>query len=149
VVGAPPLIDAAARAHQFLTFTTPPNLQRAVAAALALDDTYFSSLAKSQQGKRDRLAGGLVAAGFGVLDTAGTYFLVADYRPLDPDGHYADDGEFCSHLTRDAGVAAIPVSAFYGDDAPQGFIRFCFCKRDAVLDEAIERLRRYFVAAGS
>ncbi|QLH40308.1 MAG: aminotransferase [Defluviicoccus sp.] len=145
VVAAPSLIDAAARAHQFLTFTTPPDLQRAVATALAMDDGYFSGLATAQQGKRDRLAAGLTQAGFRVLETAGTYFLIADFRPLDPDGRFTDDDlAFCRHLTRDVGVAAIPLSAFYGDAPPQGCIRFCFCKQDAVLDEAAVRLQRFF-----
>ena len=141
VTGAPPLIDAVARAHQFVTFTTPPNLQKAVAAGLGQDDRYFRDLALAQQGKRDRLAAGLRAAGFDVLPSAGTYFLIADAAPL---GFAGSDDAFCRYLTTEAGVAAIPVSAFYYDSGPSGFVRFCFCKRDEVLDEAVARLRRHF-----
>ncbi|MBK8175354.1 MAG: aminotransferase [Rhodospirillales bacterium] len=151
VVGAPALIDAAARAHQFITFTTPPNLQTAVAAGLRLDDGYFHALSRDQQGKRDRLAAGLAAAGFDVLASAGSYFLIADFRRL---GFSGDDVAFCRYLTREAGVAAIPVSAFYRDaesskagahsEIPHGFVRFCFCKSDEVLNEAIDRLTRHF-----
>ena len=140
--GAQPLIDAAARAHQFLTFTTPPNLQRAVATGLAAgDDGWFAALATNQQHKRDLLAAGLRRAGFTPLPAAGTFFLVADRRAL---GFSGDDGAFCRYLTTKAGVAAIPVSAFYCGDGPEGFIRFCFCKRDAVLEEAVGRLVKHF-----
>jgi aspartate/methionine/tyrosine aminotransferase len=141
VTASPPLIDAVARAHQFITFTTPPNLQRAVAIGLRLDDVYFRGLARAQQIKRDRLGRGLAAAGFEVLPSAGTYFLVADYRAL---GFGDDDEAFCRYLVTEAGVAAIPLSAFYQADGPQGFVRFCFCKRDEVLDEAVARLTRHF-----
>jgi aspartate/methionine/tyrosine aminotransferase len=144
--GAPPLIDAVARAHQFLTFTTPPNLQAAVATGLRDgEDGWFAELAASQQRKRDRLAAGLRTAGFAPLACAGTFFLVADYRQI---GFAAgDDAAFCHYLTTKAGVAAIPVSAFYRDDGPDGFVRFCFCKREAVLDEAVVRLARHFAGA--
>ena len=139
--GPAPLIDALARAHQFLTFTTPPNLQRAVAAGLCQDDGYFGGLAAQQQAKHDRLAAGLATAGFGILPSAGTYFLVADYRRL---GFDEPDTAFCQRLIQEAGVAAIPLSAFYREAPPVGFVRFCFCKRDAVLDEAVARLHRRF-----
>ncbi|MFO1157109.1 MAG: aminotransferase class I/II-fold pyridoxal phosphate-dependent enzyme, partial [Rhodospirillales bacterium] len=140
--GAPPLIDAVARAHQFLTFTTPPNLQKAVAAGLSDGEAgWFADLTASQQRKRDRLAAGLADAGFVPLPASGTFFLVADRRSLDFAG---DDAAFCRYLTVEAGVAAIPVSAFYRGAGPEGFIRFCFCKRDAVLDEAISRLVQHF-----
>lgn len=140
--GAALLIDAAARAHQFLTFTTAPNLQIAVAAGLRQgEEGWFRQLTQGQQRKRDRLAEGLRAAGFNPLPSAGTFFLVADFRGLAFDG---DDTAFCRLLTTDAGVAAIPVSAFYRRQGPRGFIRFCFCKQDEVLDEAIARLSRRF-----
>ena len=140
--GASTLIDAVARAHQFLTFTTPPNLQKAVAAGLRDGEAgWFAALAAGQERKRDRLAAGLDSAGFVALPAAGTFFLVADRRDLGFDG---DDAAFCRHLTIEAGVAAIPVSAFYRDGGPEGFVRFCFCKRDPVLDEAVARLVRHF-----
>lgn len=140
--GAPPLIDAVARAHQFLTFTTPPNLQKAVAAGLIDGEAgWFTALATSLQCKRDRLADGLASAGFALLPAAGTFFLVADRRSL---GFAGDDAAFCRYLTIEAGVAAIPVAAFYRDAGPEGFVRFCFCKRDAILDEAVSRLTQHF-----
>lgn len=127
-----------AKAHQLLTFTTPPNLQRAVAVGLAKDDAYFEGLAADLQAKRDRLAAGLAGLGFGVLPTQGSYFITADFRPL---GFAGDDVAFCRHLTEVAKVTAIPVSVFYaGPDAPKHYARFAFCKGDAVLDEALRRL---------
>jgi N-succinyldiaminopimelate aminotransferase len=145
VTGAAPLVDAVARAHQFITFTTPPNLQTAVATGLRQDDAYFHNLAHQQQRKRDRLAAGLTSAGFRTLPSAGSYFLVADYRELArPSAAEGSDEAFCRYLTSEAGVAAIPLSAFYSADGPHGFVRFCFCKRDAVLDEAIARLQQHF-----
>lgn len=141
VTGAPALLQPVARAHQFLTFTTPPNLQSAVAFGLAKDDSYFTGLAAGMQAKRDRLAAGLVAAGLTVLPSAGSYFLIADTRAT---GFTGDDVAFCRSLTVEARVAAIPVSAFYASAPLSGCIRFCFCKSDAVLDEAVARLIRHF-----
>jgi aspartate/methionine/tyrosine aminotransferase len=130
-----------AKAHQFLTFTTPPNLQTAVAMGLAKDDAYFEGLAGELQSKRDRLAAGLARAGFEVLDAAGTYFVSVDFRPVGFDG---DDVAFCKHITTEAGVTAVPLSAFYDTGDVKHFARFCFCKKDAVLDEAADRLARHF-----
>jgi len=140
VSGPPSLISVVAKAHQNLTFTTPPNLQRAVAQGLAKDDAYFAALAAALAAKRDRLSTGLRAVGFDVLPTDGSYFVIADYSAFGFDG---DDVAFCRHITEHAGVAAIPVSAFYEGDAPRGWIRFAFCKQDAVLDEACARLGRF------
>lgn len=141
VTAAPPLIEAVARAHQFVTFTTPPNLQRATATGLAKQDGFFAALAATQQAKRDRLAAGLAAAGFLVLPSAGSYFLCVDIRSV---GFNGDDEAFCRTMTIDAGVAAVPVSAFYSDVPHRHLARFCFCKRDHVLDEAVTRLGRHF-----
>jgi aspartate/methionine/tyrosine aminotransferase len=127
------------KAHQNLTFTTPPNLQRAVAAGLAKDDSYFAALAGSLAGKRDRITAGLRNVGFDVLPSDGSYFVIANFIAFGFDG---DDAAFCRHITEHAGVAAIPVSAFYETAPPLGWIRFAFCKQDAVLDEACSRLRR-------
>ena len=142
-VGAKKLIEAASKAHQFLTFTTPPNLQKATAYGLKKDNNYFKNLGVSMQAKRDRLQRGLANIGFEVLDSQGTYFLAADYQPL---GFDCSDVEFCEDLTINAGVAAVPFSAFYQDGADGGlnhFVRFCFCKQDNILDEAVERLEKY------
>ena len=131
-----------AKAHQNLTFTTPPNLQRAVAVGLAKDDAYFTSLSSALQAKRDRLASGLASLGLAVLPSKGSYFISTDFRPL---GFNGDDVAFCRHITEHAKVTAIPVSAFYdAPDAPSHYARFAFCKRDEVLDEAVARLRVHF-----
>jgi N-succinyldiaminopimelate aminotransferase len=135
------LLSPISKAHQFLVFTTPPHLQLAVAGGLALGDEYFSGLAEAQQAKRDRLARGLARIGFDVRATAGTYFLNAGFARLGDD---AEDTQFCRRMVSEAGVAAIPVSAFYGERGPRDHVRFCFCKRDEMLDEAIDRLERYF-----
>ena len=130
-----------AKAHQNLTFTTPPNLQRGVAVGLGKDDAYFTWLSTSLQAKRDRLATGLARLGFGVLPTQGSYFITTDFRPL---GFNGDDVAFCRALTVEAKVTAIPVTAFYASaDAPNHYARFAFCKGDAVLDAALERMERW------
>lgn len=141
VTAAPALLQPITKAHQFLTFTTAPNLQRGVAFGLAKDDGYFLGLAADQQAKRDRLSNGLARIGFQVLPSGGTYFISADFRPL---GFNGTDEDFCRHITTEAKVAAVPVSAFYAGEAPRHLARFCFCKRDEVLDEAVERLARHF-----
>ncbi len=138
------LAGLVAKAHQNLTFTTPPNLQRAVAVGLAKEDAYFEGLAAGLQAKRDLLSTGLARLGFGVLQTMGSYFITADFSPL---GFAGDDVAFCRHITEQAGVTAIPVSAFYESEAPSHYARFAFCKREAVLEEAITRLERYFQGA--
>ncbi len=141
MTAAPDLLQPISKAHQFLTFTTPPNLQAAAAYGLRLGDDYFEGLAAGMQRQRDRLADGLRRIGFDVLDCAGTYFITADFRTLGFDG---DDVAFCRHITTEAKVTAVPVSAFYQDDPPNWFARFSFCKPDAVLDEAVTRLERHF-----
>jgi N-succinyldiaminopimelate aminotransferase len=141
-VTAPAALAAiVAKAHQNLTFTTPPNLQRAVALGLAKDDAYFAALSGDLQRKRDLMRDGLAALGFGVLETRGSYFITADFAPL---GFAGDDVAFCRHITEAAGVTAIPVSAFYPSEAPGHYARFAFCKREAVLEDALGRLRDHF-----
>jgi N-succinyldiaminopimelate aminotransferase len=129
------------KAHQFLTFTTPPNLQKAVAYGLGKDDAYFRDLRQGLESKRDRLAAGLRRIGFDVLDCQGSYFITADFRPL---GFNGDDADFCRHITTEAKVTAVPVSAFYDGNGPRHFARFAFCKDDATIDEALSRLARHF-----
>ena len=143
VTAAPELMKAIAKAHQFMTFTTPPNLQWGAATGLRLGDAYFSTLASDMQRKRDHLANALDEIGFDVLPANGTYFVTTDFRPL---GFNGTDEDFCRHITVEAGVTAVPVSAFYdqADGAPRHFARFCFCKHDETLDAAIERLGRHF-----
>jgi N-succinyldiaminopimelate aminotransferase len=141
VTGAPALLQPVAKAHQFLTFTTAPNLQSGVAYGLNKEDAYFEGLAAGMQAKRDRLAHGLREVGLPVLHSAGTYFLIVN---ISATRFVGDDAAFCMHLTEAAGVTAIPVSAFFAETPVRNYIRFCFCKQDALLDEAIGRLKRYF-----
>tara|TARA_Y100000588_G_scaffold178099_1_gene192104 strand:+ start:223 stop:1383 length:1161 start_codon:yes stop_codon:yes gene_type:complete len=138
---APEVLAPIAKAHQFVTFTTPPNLQKAVAYGLGKDDAYFQNLSYEMQTKRDRFAAGLSRLGFRVIDCQGTYFMFADFRPL---GFKGDDEDFCQHITTEAGVTAVPVSAFYLENGPKHFVRFCFSKKDEVLDAAICRLEKHF-----
>ncbi len=140
VSGVPALISIVAKAHQNLTFTTAPNLQRAVAVGLGKTDAYFASLAADLAAKRDLLAAGLARLGFGVLAADGSYFVTTDISPL---GFAGDDVAFCRAITEQARVAAIPVSAFYASNPPTHLIRFAFCKREAVLEEARGRLEAW------
>jgi aspartate/methionine/tyrosine aminotransferase len=137
VTAAPHLLEPIAKAHQFTTFTTPPNLQKAVAFGLGKDDGYYQSLSGDLEVKRDRFAAGLERIGFGVARCEGTYFITGDVMPL---GINEPDSELCQRITREAGVASVPVSAFYQSDSPKSFLRFCFAKRDEVLDAALDRL---------
>jgi aspartate/methionine/tyrosine aminotransferase len=136
VMAAPAIMRVLSKAHQFLTFTTPPNLQAAVAFGLGKDDGYYEGMRADFQRSRDRFAAGLRDLGFAVLPSAGTYFLNVDIAPLGE----SDDVDFCRRLVTENGVAAIPVSAFYAEGAVKNVVRFCFAKRDATLDAALERL---------
>jgi len=137
VCAAPAILRVLAKAHQFITFATPPNLQAAVAYGLAKPDSYYDGLRADLQRSRDRFTAGLRALGFPVLEAQGTYFLNVDLAPL---GLNEDDESFCKRLVTEHKVAAIPVSAFYADDPIRSVVRFCFAKRDATLDAALERL---------
>ncbi len=138
VVARPSLLRPVARAHQFLTFSTPPNLQAAVAFGLGKPPAAFDAMRSDLQRSRDRLAGALAAGGFRVLPSEGTYFLCVD---LATSGVAGDDREICRRWVREAGVAAIPLSAFYASGhKPGALVRLCFAKADAVLDQAAERL---------
>jgi aspartate/methionine/tyrosine aminotransferase len=139
ICAAPPLTQVIAKAHQFLTFTTPPNLQAAVAYGLGKDDAYFDEMRTMYGRSRDRLASGLEAEGFKVLPSQGTYFLSID---LPASGIDADDRAFALRAVKEAGIATIPVSAFYAEDPVQSVIRLCFAKVDDTLDKGIERLAK-------
>ena len=143
VTAAPELLAPISKAHQFLVFTTPPNLQVAVAYGLSQDDSYFFGLANEMAAKRDRFISGLKRLGLTVLPCEGTYFVNIATTDLDD---RADDVALCTELTQEAGVAAIPVSAFTPHQPTQGVIRFCFAKQDAVLDAALDRLGRWLAA---
>jgi len=136
VCASPQILKTLGRAHQFITFTTPPNLQSAVAYGLMKDDDYFISMRARFQRSRDRFAAGLAECGFTALPSEATYFLAVDIAPLGWD----DDALFCRWLVETHGVAAIPISAFYETQAIRTVVRFCFAKSDATLDAALARL---------
>ena len=137
-VAAPPaLAEAVAKAHQFVTFTTAPNLQTAVAYGLGKPAEDIERTSADFAAARDRLSAGLEGQGFAVLPAEGTYFLSID---LAGSGIAAGDKEFCERAVLEAGVAAIPVSAFYAQDPVRSVIRLCFAKRAETLDGGIERL---------
>jgi N-succinyldiaminopimelate aminotransferase len=135
---APPLAAAVRAVHQFVTFAVSTPFQHAVAVGLATGDEYYERLRADYRSRRDRLCDGLEAAGLRVEPPEGTYFALADVRPLGFEG----DREFCRHLVEQIGVAAIPVSAFAQEGRLGHLARFAFCKNDATLDEALRRLRK-------
>jgi N-succinyldiaminopimelate aminotransferase len=135
--GSPELVSAVRMVKQFLTYVSGGPFQYAIAEALALPDVYFRDSRADLRAKRDLLHAGLARAGFGVYQPAGTYFITTDVRPLgEPDGI-----RFCRELPRRAGVVAIPSAVFY-DHQAEGLsqVRFAFCKKEEVLNEALARL---------
>jgi N-succinyldiaminopimelate aminotransferase len=136
---APALTHTLSRAHQFLTFTTAPNLQAAVAWGLENAGDWFTQMPRDLERSRDRLSDGLKREGFAVLSSQGTYFLNLD---LKASGIEAGDRDFCLRAVREAGVAAIPLSAFYEEGPVTSVVRLCFSKRDATLDGGIAGLAK-------
>jgi aspartate/methionine/tyrosine aminotransferase len=139
ITAPPALLRPITKAHQFVTFTTPPNLQHAVALGLGLDNAYFHGLGPQLARSRDRLRDGLASVDLPALPCDGTYFLVLDATRWMRGGE--DDVAFCRRLVAEAGVVLIPMSAFYEGGAPRHLVRACFCKADATIDAAVERLR--------
>jgi N-succinyldiaminopimelate aminotransferase len=136
--GPPELIDAVRTAKQFLTYVNAAPFQPAIAIGLRLSDDYFTRLRDDLRAKRDRLSRGLHEAGFTVFLPAGTYFVTADVRPFGTD----DGMAFCRALPERCGVVAVPSVVFYDHaDAGRSLIRFAFCKRTDVLDDAVARLK--------
>lgn len=140
VTASAKLLAPIARAHQYVTFTTPPALQAAVAVGLSLPDGYFINLRETLAARRDLLLSGLRGAGFEIADVPATYFAVADISALDPDG---DDLAFSRRLTLEAGVTPVPVSSFYGERDVKSHVRFCFAKKQETLSEAVYRLGQW------
>jgi aspartate/methionine/tyrosine aminotransferase len=138
VCAAPHIMKVLAKSHQFLAFTTAPNLQHAVAYGLAKDDAYFETMRATFARSRDRFTAGLNTLGFDVIPSQGTYFVNIDIAPLNE----PDDVAFCRRLVLEHGVAAIPVSAFYAQGAVKNVVRFCFAKKDSTLDAGLERLAK-------
>ena len=136
---SPELTEGLARTHQFLTFTTPPNLQAAVAWGLDNLGDWFREMPRAMERSRDRLAEGLRREGFVTLPSQATYFLNVD---LPASGVDEPDRAFCLRAVTEAGVATIPVSALYEEEPVTTILRLCFAKHDVTLDAAVERLAR-------
>jgi aspartate/methionine/tyrosine aminotransferase len=132
-----PLAGRIAATHQYLTFTTPPALQQAVAEGLDAEAAWLDTMRVETEAGRTRLAAGLEAAGYAVLPSAATWFLNID---LAASGIALTDTDFCTALVERHGVAAIPVSAFFEADAPRGIVRLCHAKGEATIDAALERM---------
>jgi len=139
MVAAPELASVLARAHQFLTFSTAPNLQAAVAFGLSEGDTWLEPMRSRFQRARDRMAEGLRDAGYRVLDSAATYFLCVD---LQASGLAMGDEEFAIAAVEQAGVAVVPLSAFAERDPPRGLVRLCFGKKDETIDAGVAAMAR-------
>jgi N-succinyldiaminopimelate aminotransferase len=136
-----PLITALRTAKQFLTYVNGAPFQPAVVTGLGLPDSYFAGLRDDLAAKRDCLCDGLASVGFEVFRPAGTYFVTADIRPLGT-GREVDGMSFCRALPHRCGVVAVPNSVFYDDqEAGRHLVRFAFCKRLEVLEEAVSRLK--------
>ena len=140
VMGPRELVSVVTKAHQFLTFTTSPALQTGVAHGLTHEMDYPIQLTQRLQKNRDVLAAGLTKLGFEVQPCEGTYFLTAGITKLTNEKDFA----FCERLIREAGVALIPLSAFFNSGTPDTFVRFAFCKQRALIEQSLERLEKYF-----
>jgi aspartate/methionine/tyrosine aminotransferase len=139
IVAPEPLAETVAKAHQFMTFATPPNLQSAVAYGLGKERDYFDGMRASFAEARDALAAGLNEAGYRTLPAEGTYFICVD---LAASGIAADDMLFCERAVREAGVAAIPLSPFYEDEPVTNVVRLCFAKQPETIAKGLEGLRK-------
>jgi N-succinyldiaminopimelate aminotransferase len=138
ICATPDLVSAVKTAKQFLTYVSSGPFQHAIAVGLQLADEYFTEFRREMADKRDRLCGGLAAAGFDVLRPQGTYFATVDIRSFGE----SDGLEFCRSLPHRCGVVAVPSVVFYDDvDAGAPLVRFACCKRTEVLDEASTRLK--------
>jgi N-succinyldiaminopimelate aminotransferase len=136
---APELTQAFAKAHQFLTFTTPPNLQEAVAYGLGKPAVHFDEMRQQLARARDKLGRALAEEGFVTLPAAGTYFMAVD---LAASGIALSDMEFAVRAVKEAGVATIPFSAFYDTPPTSALVRLCFAKSDAMLDRGVEAMAK-------
>ncbi|HEY5875158.1 MAG TPA: aminotransferase class I/II-fold pyridoxal phosphate-dependent enzyme, partial [Ilumatobacteraceae bacterium] len=139
ICGPPELVTAARTAKQFLTYVNSGPFQPAIAVGLRLPDEYYAELAADLERKRDKLFAGLQDAGFDAFKPSGTYFITVDIRSMRADG---DGMEFCRSLPERCGIVAIPNVVFY-DDKHEGrhMVRFAFCKRHEVIDDAVARLK--------
>jgi N-succinyldiaminopimelate aminotransferase len=139
IAAAPELAGVAARAHQFLTFSTAPNLQAAVAFGMAEGDAWIEPMRKRFARARDRMIEGLTDAGYSALHPASTYFLCVD---LAASGLEVDDESFATAAVEQAGVAVVPVSAFAEQEPARHIVRLCFAKRDDTIDAGVAAMAR-------
>ncbi len=139
IVADPALAALAAKAHQFLTFATAPNLQWAVSYGLKEGDSWIEPMKARFQRARDRMADSLGAAGFAVLPADATYFLCVD---LTASGIAMDDQGFADMAVEQAGVAVVPLSVFAEQAPPRHLVRLCFGKRDETIDAGVEALAK-------
>jgi len=139
MVAAPELADVVARAHQFLTFCTAPNLQSAVAFGLNEGDAWIEPMKARFAGARDTMTQGLRGAGFTVLDAASTYFLCVD---LKASGIDLDDESFARAAVEQAGVAVVAISAFAEDNPSRHLVRLCFGKKDETIEAGVAAMAR-------
>ena len=139
LVASPNLADVVARAHQFLTFATPPNLQTAVAFGLSQGDAWLAPMQDRFRRARDRMADGLAGRGYAVLDSQATYFMCVD---LKASGISAADEQFAEIAVDRAGVAVIPLSPFAETRTVRHLVRLCFGKQDQTIDAGIEAMSR-------
>lgn len=137
---APTALSAAlAMSHQFVTFAVATPFQHAMAEAMNAPQSYYDDLLAVYRRRRDMLVSGLDRCGFEVIEPEGTYFALADIRPLG----FNDDVTFCRHLVERIGVAAIPPTAFYEHrELGRHLVRFAFCKKEETIAAALERLER-------
>jgi len=141
VVAPAPLMAEFRKVHQFNVFTVNTPMQHGLAAYMA-DPAPYLHLPAFYAAKRDLFRAGLARTRFRLLPSEGTYFQCVDYRELAVPERDLNEADFCQWLTREVGVAAIPLSAFYGDGFDQRVVRFCFAKKDDTLQLALERLAR-------
>lgn len=134
IAAAPELAALVTKAHQYLTFSSAPSLQWAVAFGLAEGDSWIEPMQARFARARDRMVEGLESAGFATLHAASTYFLCVD---LKQSGIDADDRSFAEEAVAKAGIAVVPLSVFYESNAPRHLVRLCFGKRDETIDAGV------------
>jgi len=139
IIGPPELASVVARAHLFINFSTPPNLQSAVAFGLEAGEPWIAAMRPRFTRARDRLTTGLREAGFDVIGGEATYFLCVD---LAASGIAMDDESFAVAAVEQAGIAVIPLSAFAADDPPRHLVRLCFAKKDETIDAGVAAMAR-------
>jgi aminotransferase len=139
ILAPPAMTHAFRQVHDFVSIGAAAPLQEAGAVAYRLPRPYYDRLAADYQGRRDRLCSALIEVGFDLEPPQGAYYVMTDFTAFGA----VDDVEFAGHLVRNIGVATVPGSSFFRDKAlGRSYVRFCFCKRDETLDEAIRRLKK-------